>query len=158
MSIEDLNWWQVGRMDFICLFYFQKFSLSVQFQRVIRKIVFMFLCLRVLFLGEIFFEFLGKKNLFDIFLGFGKNLFVVVEMLKLLFDRYYDMIYVYSFLILQVKIVNEEGDGFIGLIFVQQLEEKRQVYVQFDYDYFKSSFCKYCQIYTYVNIYISVYV
>lgn len=27
MSIEDLNWWQVGRMDFICLFYFQKFSL-----------------------------------------------------------------------------------------------------------------------------------
>lgn len=79
-------------------------------------------------------------------------------MLKLLFDRYYDMIYVYSFLILQVKIVNEEGDGFIGLIFVQQLEEKRQVYVQFDYDYFKSSFCKYCQSYTYVNIYISVYV
>lgn len=52
-----------------------------------------------IFRGDIFWIF-RKKNLFDIFLGFGKNLFVVVEMLKLLFDRYYDMIYVYSFLIL----------------------------------------------------------
>lgn len=52
-----------------------------------------------IFRGDIFWIF-RKKILFDIFLGFGKNLFVIVEMLKLLFDRYYDMIYVYSFLIL----------------------------------------------------------
>lgn len=70
------------------------------FRGLLGRLYLCFLCLRVLFLGEIFFEFLEKKFWFDIFLGFGKNLFVVVEMLKLLFDRYYDMIYVYSFLIL----------------------------------------------------------
>ncbi|XP_034303986.2 protein PALS2 [Magallana gigas] len=42
----------------------------------------------------------------------------------------------------QAKIVNEEGDGPTGLIPAQQLEEKRQAYVQPDYDYSKSSlFC-----------------
>lgn len=60
----------------------------------------MFLCLRVLFLGETFFEFLEKKILSDIFLGSGKNSFAVVEMLKLSFDRHLDMTYAHSFLIL----------------------------------------------------------
>lgn len=61
----------------------------------------MFLCLRVLFLGETFFEFLEKKLWSDIFLGSGKNLFAAVEeMLKLSFDRHHDMTYAHSFLIL----------------------------------------------------------
>lgn len=60
----------------------------------------MFLCLRVLFLGETFFEFLEKKFWSDIFLGSGKNSFAAVEMLKLSFDRHHDMTYAHNFLIL----------------------------------------------------------
>ncbi|XP_048775821.1 protein PALS2-like [Ostrea edulis] len=42
----------------------------------------------------------------------------------------------------QAKIVTEDVDGPTGLIPAQQLEEKRQAYVQPDYDYSKSSlFC-----------------